>query len=122
MTTTLDALIREASTELGSTACQTGRHQWSTEGEGGRGCPHDLTDHCGQGVYRCTVCGQYDYGERGGPGDADCERCCPHRDERAQAIAASRIDPLRHLWNSHPRINHFLRLRALRRQRKPNLP
>lgn len=107
MTTLLQALIHEASFELGSDPCKVGKHQWSSNGEGGRGCPHDLTGLCGQAVYRCTACGQYDYGERGGPGHADCESHCPHRDERAMAIKL---------------IHHRKFLRALRRQPKPKLP
>jgi hypothetical protein len=63
-------LIREAGTELGSEACRHGKHLW--ESDGSRGCPHDDNGHCGQAVYRCTVCGAYDYGEPGGPGARDC--------------------------------------------------
>jgi len=64
-------LIRDASTQLGSDACRSGKHLW--ESDGCRGCPHDEDNgHCGQAVYRCAVCGQYDYGEPGGPGAADC--------------------------------------------------
>ena len=79
MTTCLQALIKEARTELGSDACRHGKHQW--ESEGGRGCPKDITDECGQAVYRCTVCGTYDYGEPGGPGAKDCETRCHHKNE-----------------------------------------
>lgn len=76
MTFVLAALIKEARTELGSEACANGKHQW--ESEGGRSCPRDLDDsgQCGQAVYRCTTCGIYDYGEIGGPGDADCQQYC----------------------------------------------
>lgn len=77
MTTLLKTLIREASMELGSDACNVGKHQW--EGEGGRGCPKDYTNLCGQAVYRCKVCGQYDYGEPGGPGHTDCKTNCHHK-------------------------------------------
>lgn len=73
----LDSLIREASTELGSEACRSGRHDWASEG--GRHCPHDLTDTCSQAVYRCRTCGDYDYGEPGGPGATDCATLCRHR-------------------------------------------
>lgn len=128
MTTVLTSLIQQARTELGSTACQSGRHQWTSDGEGGRGCPHDLTDDCSQGVYRCTVCGQYDYGEAGGPGHADCERRCPHRFERALAIMQERRDPLEYSWPRAVRAGHDpieihrTLLRALRRQPKARLP
>jgi|GEM_PF-1688767 len=81
MTTALQALIRDASTQLGSEACRAGRHQWQSDG--GRGCPHGAGDngYCGQAVYVCTSCGAYDYGKRGGPGHADClaTRGCEHR-------------------------------------------
>lgn len=80
MTPELKELIRQASTELGRDACRAGKHRW--EGEGGRGCPHDDDNaNCGQAVYRCTLCGQYDYGEPGGPGANDCAtaRTCEWR-------------------------------------------
>lgn len=102
MTEALQALIRQAGTELGSDACRAGRHTWVSDG--GRACPHDLTDRCSQAVYTCSVCGDTDYGEPGGPGDADCERHCVHRVERAA------------------RLYHRLLLRTLRRQPKPKLP
>jgi len=73
----LESLIREASMELGSDACRAGRHQW--ESDGGRACPQDLTNECSQAVYRCTTCGQYDYGEKGGPGAQDCQTFCRHK-------------------------------------------
>lgn len=68
----LDDLIFDAQTELGSDACRNGKHMW--ESEGGRGCPHEPNGGgtCSQAVYRCSVCGAYDYGEPGGPGAADC--------------------------------------------------
>lgn len=123
-TIALQALIYEASTQLGSTACQAGRHLWAFDG--GRACPHDIADNCSQAVYRCRVCGIHDYGESGGPGEKDCETHCEHKDRRAIAIKAARRDPFDLLWwqfaakNKH-RYHHML-LRALRRQPKPNLP
>lgn len=68
----LNDLIFEAATELGSDACRAGKHQW--ESEGGRGCPNKPNGGgpCSQAVYRCSVCGAYDYGEPDGPGAADC--------------------------------------------------
>jgi len=69
----LARLISDASTILGSDACREGKHDWTTEGA--RSCPDDIDAPCSQAVYRCRTCGDYDYGERGGPGHADCQRC-----------------------------------------------
>lgn len=66
----LQNLIREASVIPG--ACTTGGHDW--ESEGGRSCPKGCYG-CSQAVYRCRTCGEYDYGERGGPGASDCASC-----------------------------------------------
>lgn len=74
MTPDLQALIREAGMQLGSDACAAGRHRW--ESIGGRRCPNDYTDTCGQAVYRCVQCGAWDHGEPGGPGAVDCEQTC----------------------------------------------
>ena len=80
MTAALQALIQQAGAQLGSEACAEGRHQWASEG--GRRCPHpeDIGEGvCSQAVYRCTVCGVHDYGERGGPGHSDCSTGCQHK-------------------------------------------
>lgn len=77
MTFALDALIRDASTVLGSDACRAGNHQWQSEG--GRSCPEYLSNECSQAVYRCTTCGNYDYGQKGGPGATDCQNHCRER-------------------------------------------
>jgi hypothetical protein len=45
--------------------------------EGGRACPLGW-DGCSQPVYVDLKTGDYDYGQRGGPGRADCERNCKH--------------------------------------------
>lgn len=118
----IELLIKEASTELGSDACMAGKHQW--ESEGGRACPHDLTDRCSQAVYRCTHCGSYDHGEAGGPGELDCKRNCGLKFERAVAIKLKRIDPLWLNWYSTKAgvAYHKMRLRLLRKQAKPTLP
>jgi hypothetical protein len=63
-----------------------GNHVWRTEG--GRACPFheaaaekNLDSPCGhagyasQAVYRCQACGEWDYGEEGGPGWEDCQGC-----------------------------------------------
>lgn len=78
MTFALEAMIRDAATVLGSAACRDGNHLW--ESEGGRACPDDLSENCSQAVYRCRVCGAWDYGAPGGPGAADCKNFCRHRE------------------------------------------
>jgi hypothetical protein len=74
MTLALNSLISEARALANDHPCTTVGHDWVSEG--GRRCPHatDDDDGCGgsQAVYRCARCGEYDYGERGGPGHADC--------------------------------------------------
>jgi hypothetical protein len=69
----LEALVREAGTILASAACEDGVHDW--ESEGGRACPKGWCD-CSQAVLRCRTCGDYDYGERGGPAHEHCFGVC----------------------------------------------
>jgi len=79
VTFALEALIREASTELGAEACRDGKHQWQSIG--GRACPHPQEvgyGNCSQAVYECVICSATDYGYRGGPGWADCRDDCKH--------------------------------------------
>ena len=45
--------------------------------EGGRAGPRGWGD-CSQPVYVDLKTGEHDYGQRGGPGRADCERNCKH--------------------------------------------
>lgn len=68
----LQFLIAEAVALGGGNLCASG-HDWMSIG--GRGCPYD---HCGgsQMVYNCQRCGDYDYAESGGPGEADCIKYC----------------------------------------------
>jgi hypothetical protein len=70
---TLTDLIQSSRIFGAADDCMRGRHTW--EAEGGRGCPQER-EGCSQAVYRCTVCGGYDYGEPGGPGAADCRQFC----------------------------------------------
>lgn len=74
MTDALRHLICGALALANDHPCTTVGHEWQPEG--GRRCPRatDDDDGCGgsQAVYRCARCGTYDYGERGGPGHADC--------------------------------------------------
>ena len=81
----LVALIKEATT-FGSAACLAGSHQWTTEG--GRGCPKSADEQCSQAVYKCSACGEYDYGDKGGPAWRDCFVVCSAPDE-SQPIATS---------------------------------
>lgn len=70
-------LLRDA-----APVCGVSDHQWEFDG-GARPCPHPemigdsfaKTGSCSQAVYRCSICGIYDYGERGGPGHEDCRLC-----------------------------------------------
>jgi hypothetical protein len=54
--------------------CDNSGHDWVSEG--GRSCPKGLSDDCSQAAYRCRRCGDYDYGDDGGPGARDCEAHC----------------------------------------------
>lgn len=44
---------------------------------GGRSCPIGWDD-CSQAVFRCAKTDEWDYGEPGGPGAADCQANCGH--------------------------------------------
>lgn len=79
-TKALDFLLNQARIDACDHPCQVVGHDWQTEG--GRGCPTrqendegELIRGCegSQTVYRCQRCGQYDYGEKGGPGWHDCQ-------------------------------------------------
>jgi hypothetical protein len=76
MMLSLDKLIKEAQM-FGSTACDNGIHQWETDG--GRSCPREGSHStCSQPVFRCSACGEYDYGYSGGPGAEWCNgNNCP---------------------------------------------
>lgn len=65
----LQFLIAEAVALGGGNLCAAG-HDWATDG--GRMCPRGENMWCSQAVYRCARCGEYDYGDKGGPGYADC--------------------------------------------------
>lgn len=74
---TLQQLVAEAA-RLATGPCEAG-HQW--EPEGGRACPKDgfgKGGGCSQTVYRCTRCGGYDYGEKGGPAHHECHIECDY--------------------------------------------
>lgn len=71
----LNELITAAMQLAGDDTVSHGARLWKTEG--GRRCPLDW-DECSQAVYVDLKTGEYDYGEPGGPGHADCVRRCPH--------------------------------------------
>jgi hypothetical protein len=73
MTAILTDLIREAAHIAAPDDCRAHGHAW--ESDGGRSCPREYPVDCSQAVYRCSRCGGYDYGEKGGPGHADCQQC-----------------------------------------------
>lgn len=66
----LPFLIAQAAALAGDNLCAA-EHEW--HGEGGRQCPrNDDGAQCSQTVYRCSRCGEYDYGEPGGPAYTEC--------------------------------------------------
>lgn len=69
---TLRYLISEATALAGGDTCLAG-HDWRSEG--GRPCPRGF-GRCSQTVYRCARCGDYDYGEPGGPAWEECRDGC----------------------------------------------
>jgi hypothetical protein len=52
--------------------CDKQGHQWVADG--GRPCPRG-SQECSQPVYVCSVCGDYDYGNPGGPAAQECAAC-----------------------------------------------
>jgi len=75
MTDILQTLIRSAKDNVQPAyACDDGDHHWRQEG--GRACPMGA-DGCSQAVYRCAICGVFDYGtDDDGPGVTDCRSAC----------------------------------------------
>jgi len=73
--TTLDNLITAAMQLAGNENVSHNRVIWQQEG--GRSCPIGWED-CSQAVYIDVATGDYDYGERGGPGWTDCQQHCQH--------------------------------------------
>jgi len=73
---TLDALITDALAIAGNDdqRVHNGR-LWKFAG--GRACPIGWED-CSQAVFRCAKSDDWDYGEPGGVGDADCHANCKH--------------------------------------------
>lgn len=73
---TLSELIT-AAMQLAGTADQVSHGARLWKSEGGRRCPL-AWEECSQAVYVDVATGEYDYGEPGGPGHADCMRYCRH--------------------------------------------
>jgi hypothetical protein len=69
----LNELITAAVQLAGDDAVSHGARLWKSEG--GRACPIGWGG-CSQPVYVDLKTGQYDYGQPGGPGHADCVRNC----------------------------------------------
>ena len=73
---TLDSLTRLVSEAKvlagGDHPCHILGHKW--ESQGGRHC--SICENGSQTVYYCPACGDYDYGEEGGPGWEDCQTYC----------------------------------------------
>lgn len=66
----LEQLIVQAANLAGGNSCALG-HDWQSVG--GRACPRksDNGRHS-QTVYQCARCGEWDYGDPGGPAHAEC--------------------------------------------------
>lgn len=74
--TELEILINEAKRLGGLAVCAEG-HAW--ESFGGRECPRfEDAVNCSQTVYQCGRCGEFDYGEPGGPAHRECYEECRH--------------------------------------------
>ena len=69
----LTQLIAEARSLANDHPCTASGHAW--EMDGGRSCPKELCG-CSQPVFRCERCGEYDYGDKGGPGARFCATEC----------------------------------------------
>lgn len=68
----LQHLIAEALALGGTNICAAG-HDWQSQG--GRRCPRATDDSeppCSQTVYQCARCGDWDYGQEGGPAHREC--------------------------------------------------
>ena len=78
----LDALIADAMVCAGNDIHGVVHNFEFWETDGGRACPIGW-DHCSQPVFRHKITGEYDYGEVGGPGHADCKKNCPYGFVRA---------------------------------------
>jgi len=86
----LKQAIAEATALAGGNLCAAG-HDWISDG--GRSCPKDGIGKnavgpyggCSQTVYRCSRCGDYDYGDKGGPAYDECLNGCSYHPEGGAA-------------------------------------
>jgi hypothetical protein len=92
---TLQHLIAEAQALAGDHPCSVLGHAWRTCG--GRRCPRG-SEACSQAAYECAKCGEFDYGEPGGPGFEDCKEPCDQ--SCADALYAEISDSLWHALGS----------------------
>ena len=86
---TLQQLVGQARALANDHPCKAHGHAWQSIG--GRVCPHPDevgSGRCSQTVYECERCGLVDYGERGGPGAADCVASCRYADRRDPFFAS----------------------------------
>ena len=77
---TLRQLVTEAQALAGSHPCVIFGHVW--EFQGGRAC--DYCENGSQSVFQCARCGDWDYGEPGGPGYEECKKECREWREEAR--------------------------------------
>lgn len=78
ITIQLNKLIQESRSLADPQLCSEG-HTW--ERDGGRSCPKSLPVQCSQTVYSCAVCGEQDYGNKGGPAYTECFVRCSRTEE-----------------------------------------
>lgn len=74
MSEALEELIAEAQAIVHKTTCLAGEHIWQSRG--GRACRYSGNKDCSQTAYQCVRCGDWDYGEVGGPAHTECEADC----------------------------------------------
>lgn len=70
----LIALVEDAKALAAPDETAFGGRMWRSIG--GRSCPIGW-HHCSQAVFEDVRTGEVDYGARGGPGHAECQRTCP---------------------------------------------
>lgn len=74
-----------AAMQLAGTDDQVSHNAQMWQFEGGRACPLGW-GRCSQAVYVDVKTGEYDYGQMGGPGHAECVRSCRHGMQQAPEV------------------------------------